>query len=94
MQAAQRRRDLVVADRAEGAPDGRCRTRLFIANTTTSAPMPAIHASQRSSGKFAPSHDGGVGGLITSPLAPPNVLEYFSASAGSPIANASVAPAR
>ena len=47
-------------------------TRLFITNSTTSAPAHAIHASQRSSGKFAPSQDGGVGGLMTSPFSPPS----------------------
>ena len=56
--------------------------------------MQAIHASQRSRGKFAPSHPGGVGGLITSPFSPPKVVGNLSASEGSPTAKASVAPAR
>src|SRR2546430_17597166 len=56
--------------------------------------MPAIHASQRSSGKVAPSDDGGTGGLMVNPFSPPKVAGNRSASAGSPTAKASVAPAR
>src|SRR5204863_2564995 len=69
-------------------------TTFLITNSTTSAPAHAIHASQRSRGKLAPSPDGGVGGLMVSPFSPPNVPLYLSASAGRPTANARVTPAR
>src|SRR5437763_14539982 len=62
--------------------------------STSSAPPQQIHASQRSSEKLEPSQEGGVGGLIVRPFSPPNVPENLSASAGSPTAKASVAPAR
>ena len=68
VQAAQRRGDLVVAHRAERRARRRCGSGCSSTNSTTSAPAHAIHASQRSSGKFAPRHDGGVGGLIDQPV--------------------------
>ena len=51
--------------------------RLYSANATSTAPAHAIHASQRSSGKLAPSADGIVGGFVAIPFAPPNVPEYW-----------------
>ena len=47
-----------------------------------------------SAGKVSPFGAGAIGGLLVSPFSPPNRPENLSASAGSPTAKASVAPAR
>ena len=75
--------------------DRRCGSGCRSTNTTTSAPMQAIHASQRSSGKFD-AERGGRGRRIdrSGRSRRRTRVGNWSASAGRPTANASVAPAR
>ena len=93
-QPAQRRRDLVVADGAQRAPDRRCGSRCRARTARPARRRRRSTPPSARAGSWRPSDAGGIGGLIDRPFSPPRTSGNLSASAGRPTAKASVAPAR